>query len=138
MAVIEMNWKPSNRDLRVFAVVQLIAASIVAWLLHRRLGWDAVAIGAMSISAVGLIAGMASPQLLRPFFVAWMLAAFPVGWVMSHVLVGIVFYGVVTPIGLVLRATGRDALQLTPQPGASTYWSVRPKQTDAARYFRQF
>lgn len=138
MAVIEMNWTPSNRDLRVFAVVQLIAASAVAWLVHKRLGWDSVAIGVAAISVVGMIAGMASPQWLRPLFVGWMLAAYPLGWVMSHVLVAIVFYGVVTPIGLLLRATGRDALQLSPQPGADTYWSVRPKQSDTARYFRQF
>jgi saxitoxin biosynthesis operon SxtJ-like protein len=138
MAVIEMNWRPSHRDLQVFAVVQLIVATVVAWLLHRRLGWDAAAIGLMAASLAGVGAGLASPRLLRPLFVAWMLAAFPIGWVMSHVLLASVYYGVVTPIGFALRLCGRDALQLTRRPDANTFWVVRPEPPEPPRYFQQF
>lgn len=138
MAVIEMNWRPSNRDLRVFAVVQLIVACVAAWLLHRRWHWDSVASGLVVLSLGGLIVGMITPQVLRLPFLAWMLAAFPIGWVMSHVLLGIVYYGVVTPIGLVLRLRGRDVLQLKPRADVSTYWIVRPKTSETSRYFRQF
>lgn len=138
MAVIEMNWRPSNRDLRVFAVVQLIVAFVAAWLLHRRWHWDSVAFGLVVVSLGGLVVGMMTPQVLRLPFVAWMLAAFPIGWVMSHVLLGIVYYGVVTPIGLILRLRGRDSLQLKPRADVSTYWIVRPKTSDPSRYFRQF
>lgn len=138
MAVIEMNWRPSNRDLRVFAVVQLIVACVAAWMLHRRWHWDFVAFGLVIVSLGGLVVGMITPQILRLPFVVWMLAAFPIGWFMSHVLLGIVYYGVVTPIGLILRLRGRDSLQLKPQADASTYWIVRPRASAPSRYFRQF
>lgn len=138
MAVIEMNWRPSNRDLRVFAVVQLLVACVAAWLLHRRWQWDSVAIGIAAASLMGLIVGMITPQVLRLPFVTWMLAAFPIGWVMSHVLLGIVYYGVVTPIGLALRLRGRDSLHLKPRADETTYWIIRPKASDPSRYFRQF
>ena len=120
MAIIEINWRPSNRDLRMFAVVQLVVAAVCAWLLHRRLGWDAAAIGLIGLSLAGTVAGLVSPQLLRPLFVLWMVAAFPVGWVMSHLMLAVVYYGVVTPIGFALRLRGRDALQLKPGPEATT------------------
>ncbi len=138
MAIIEINWRPSHRDLRLFAFVQLALASVCAWLLNRRLGWDTAAIGLMGVSLVATIAGLVSPQLLRPLFVLWMVAAFPVGWVMSHLMLAVVYYGVVTPIGCALRLRGRDALQLKPRPEATTYWSARPPAPEPTRYFRQF
>jgi Saxitoxin biosynthesis operon protein SxtJ len=138
MAVIEMNWRPSNRDLRVFAVVQLIVAGVVGWLLHRRLGWDAAAIAVAGSSCAATVVGFVSPQILRPLFVAWMLAAFPLGWLMSHLLLACVYYGVVTPIGFALRLSGRDSLQLRSKPDIGTYWVTRPESPDSSRYFRQF
>lgn len=138
MALIEMNWRPSDRDLRVFALVQFIAAAVIAWLLHQRLGWDATAIGLAGASLIGIAFGLASPQFLRPLFVGWMLAAFPIGWVMSHVLLAFVYYGVVTPIGFALWLSGRDPLRLKRQPKAGTFWVVRPEPPKPSRYFQQF
>ncbi len=138
MAVIEMNWRPSPRELRVFAVVQLVAAAVIAWLLHRRLGWDTAAIGLIGTSLIALVVGMASPSVLRPLFVGWMLAAFPLGWVMSHVMLATVYYIVLTPIGLLLRLGGRDALQLKQRPDANTFWVERKPPAKPSRYFQQF
>jgi cellobiose-specific phosphotransferase system component IIC len=138
MALIEINWKPSRRDLYVFAIAQLIAATLVAWALHRRWDFDAAAVGLLAVSALVMVVGFAAPHALRPLFVAWMVAAFPVGWLMSHVLIGIVYYGVVTPIGLILRLRGRDSLQLRSKTEAPSFWIVRQGARDAASYFRQF
>lgn len=138
MAVLEINWRPSNRDLRIFAGVQWIVAALAAWLVHRKLGWDTAAWTLVAASSIGLIAGLASPQILRPLFVAWMVAAFPIGWVMSHVVLAIVYYGVVTPIGIALRLAGRETLQRKSRPEATTYWVTRPEPPEPSRYFRQF
>lgn len=138
MAVIEINWKPTTRDLRVFALVQLLMAFVVAWLLHRRLGWDAAAIGLAAVSLVLVVVGLASPVLLKPLFLLWMCAAFPVGWVMSHLLLGVVYYVVLTPIGFALRCRGRDTLGLKHRGDAPSYWTARPDPPESPRYFRQF
>lgn len=138
MAVIEMNWRPSHRDLRVFALVQLIAAGVGAWLLHKHWGWDVPAIAVMVIAVTLLGVGMAQPERLQSLFVIWMLAAFPLGWVMSHLMLAIVYYGVVTPIGLMLRLAGRDSLQQRSRSDATTFWIERPAPPESSRYFRQF
>lgn len=138
MALLEMNWRPSDRDLRLFSVVQFAMAAVAAWLIHRRLGWSGVAVILIAASLVGLVIGLLSPQRLRMLFVLWMLAAYPIGWVMSHVLLAIVYFGVVTPIGLCLRLRGRDSLQLKPRNNAESYWIARPAPPESARYFRQF
>ena len=138
MAVIEMNWRPSCRDLRMFAVVQLIVSAIIAWLLHRRLGWDTAAVGLMGLAIVGLIVGLWSPQWIRPLYLAWIVAGFPIGWVNAHVLLAVIYYCVFTPIGFLLKLSGRDPLQLKPRADATSYWCVRPEPPESTRYFRQF
>ncbi|HEY4261984.1 MAG TPA: SxtJ family membrane protein [Schlesneria sp.] len=138
MAVIEINWKPSNRDLRLFAVVQLVVMATAAWLLHRRYGRDAMAVGLLVASLATLFIGMVTPPLMRPLFLMWMIAAFPVGWVMSHVVLAVVYFGVVTPIAFALRLAGRDTLQRKLRPEATTYWIPRSGAPEPSRYFRQF
>jgi uncharacterized membrane protein YjjP (DUF1212 family) len=138
MAVIEINWKPSNRDLRLFAVVQLAVMAVAAWLLHRRSGWDVMAVAVLVASLATLLVGMIAPPLMRPLFLVWMIAAFPIGWVMSHVVLAVVYYGVVTPIAFALRLGGRDTLQRKPRPDATTYWISRSTPPEISRYFRQF
>ena len=58
---------------------------------------------------VGLL-GLVAPRLIRPIYVGWMIAAFPIGWVMSHVVQALILYGLFTPVALVFRLIGRDAL----------------------------
>lgn len=138
MAVIEINWKPSHRDLRLFAVVQLVAMTVAAWLLHRKSGWNAMAVALLVASLVTMLVGIVTPPLMRPLFLAWMIAAFPIGWVMSHVALAVVYFGVVTPIAFALRLAGRDTLQRRPRSDAVTYWIPRSPRSEAGRYFRQF
>ena len=137
MAVVEMNWRPGRQDLRLFAVVLWIVAAGLAWVCDRR-GNDLAAAAIVACSTVVLVAGMMRPPLLHWPFVLWMLLAFPLGWVMAHVLLGVVYFGVITPIALVSRLAGRDPLQLKPRRNADSYWINRPPAPKPSRYFRQF
>jgi hypothetical protein len=67
-----------------------------------------------------------------------MVLAFPIGWAVSLLTLGLVYYGLFTPLGLAFRLVGRDALGLRPRPGATTHWAPRPAVADVRRYFRQF
>jgi saxitoxin biosynthesis operon SxtJ-like protein len=78
------------------------------------------------------------PPIRRPIFVGWMYAAFPIGWTVSHLLMAIIFYVVITPIGMVVRATGRDPLLRTFDRSARTYWVLHKPPGDLSRYFRQY
>ena len=55
-----------------------------------------------------------------------MYAAYPIGWVVGHVMIGVVFFTVVTPIGLLMRALGRDPLQRKFDASRTSYWEKRP------------
>jgi hypothetical protein len=70
-------------------------------------------------------------------FIGWMVAAYPIGWVLGHVMLGVVFFLVLTPIALVLRAAGRDPLQRRFDTASASYWQERAA-SDRSRYFRQF
>ena len=61
-----------------------------------------------------------------------------VGWVISHVVMGIIYYLVITPIALIFKLIGRDALQRGIDENAKTYWVEHRTGGDPKRYFKQF
>jgi hypothetical protein len=67
-----------------------------------------------------------------------MVAAFPIGWTVSLVLLALVYYVVFTAFGLVFRVLGRDPLGRSFNRAAPTYWVPRRQPESAERYFRQF
>jgi len=75
--------------------------------------------------------------LRRPLYYGWMRLVYPIGWVISHVTLAIVYYGIMTPIGLVMRLFGRDKLERRLDPKAESYWSGRAPADDPERYLRQ-
>lgn len=138
MAAIEFPWDPPRRTLRQFGVLLVAFSLLVGWWVHKaRGGWDvsaAIVAGAALLAAIGWFA----PRVLRVVWIGWMLAAFPIGWVVSHVILAAIFYLVVAPIGIIMRLCGHDPLALRFDRQAASYWIRRPPTTDARRYFRQF
>ena len=67
-----------------------------------------------------------------------MYTLFPIGWLVSLVLLVVIYYGVLTPVALVRRALGHEALKRRFEPGRASYWEPRPAVDDAQRYFQQF
>jgi hypothetical protein len=66
--------------------------------------------------------GLALPRALGPAEKGWMKFAERLGWVMTRVIMVVMFYAVVTPIGLLARAAGKDFLHLKFDRNARTYW----------------
>jgi len=90
------------------------------------------------LAAAGAITTLASARLGARLYRGWMLGVLPIGWTISHVLLGVVFFGVITPVGLGLRLLGRDPLQCRADRGAETYWHARERADEPRRYMRQF
>jgi hypothetical protein len=67
-----------------------------------------------------------------------MLIALPIGWVVSHVLLALIYFVVFTLIGVTMRLTGHDPLQRKFDRAAKTYWQSRNKSENPDRYFKQF
>lgn len=137
--MISINWKPSSRELRWFGALLMLFVVVVAgfwnWKTSQETGPIILVGVGWAIGSVGLIV----PQAIRWVYVGWMIAAFPIGWVISHLLLAAIFFGVIMPIGLILRVLGRDPMRKSFDRSASTYWIARPTEpTDSKRYFRQF
>jgi hypothetical protein len=105
------------------------------WLAGDEPGTAAVlAVVAATAGALGLIA----PSAVRPIFVASIVLTFPIGWVISRVILVLLFACAITPVALLFRMRGRDVLGLRPRAERTTYWTAKPPAPDLASYFRQF
>ena len=139
MALVDINWNPSRKELRVFALLQVVFFAVVSWwLIHHRFGWSSLAVVVASVSTVLAVVGSIWPSCLRMFYVVWMAAVFPIGWTVSHVLMAGIFYLVITPIGWIMRLVGRDPLERKFDPQMSSYWKPRENNRNVDRYFRQY
>jgi len=135
--VISVQWHPEKKQLRQFAGIWFPAfCALLGWIVGKKTGhWGGVQ-AVWTVCGVQALAGLIFPAAIRPVFVGLILATFPIGWVVSHFLLGVIFYGLVTPIGLVLRLTGHDPLQLQ-APTGNSLWKTSVGKTDSASYLRQ-
>jgi hypothetical protein len=133
----ELPLHPEERTLRQFAVLWVFFfLGLATWQARQHDRWTLAAI-LTALALTGGTVGLVRPQTLRPIFVGWLVAVSPLGWVVSHLLLALLFYVVFTPVGLCLRLTGRDPLGLRFRPGRTTYWEPRPPVQEVSAYFRQ-
>lgn len=138
MAVIEINKDPSKKELAWFGLMFLAFFGLIGSIVYWRFEAPTVAYGLWGAASVIVALYYAVPALRKPIYLGWLYAAFPIGWVISHVVMGIIYYLVFTPIALIFKVIGRDALTRTIDKNAKTYWVEHRTGGDPARYFKQF
>ena len=123
------------KQLRTFGLlVGGILCAIALWPVigSQNPRWWALVPGALLVF-VALIA----PGFLGPVQRVWMRAADALGWVNTRILLGVVFYGLITPMGCVMRLLGNDPLQRRYEPGIDSYRVVK-RPRPGAHMTRQF
>ncbi|MBS0262795.1 MAG: hypothetical protein JSS02_12650 [Planctomycetes bacterium] len=143
MSLIDLHWTPTDRQLKQFGGICLIALPVLGWVATGRpRSVEAANIPLLaSLAGVGLLfamAGFLKPQILKWPFVITSLIAFPIGLVVSEVAQLLIFLLVFTPIALIFRLIGRDSLQRTIDRQASSYWQPKRQPRDLRSYYRQF
>lgn len=145
--MIEIPWHPDRKTLRLFGLVSLVAFPLLGLMAYGRvlafalLPESSAPTVAMALGLTGALCGLlavTAPAALKPLFVGLSVVGAPIGYVVSHLLLALIYYGVITPIALAFRIMGRDALQRPFDPTAETYWTPRNRRHEAARYFKQF
>ena len=127
----------TTRTLRQFAALWLILlATLSVWSLYRGHDGRAVVFAALALAAGPL--GLVRPNAIRPLFSALMAVTTPIGMVVTRLILSVLFYGIFTPLGLLFKAIGRDALSRARDPVRQSYWVTRSPRSNARRYFRQF
>lgn len=122
----------STKQLAGFGYVMAVAALILAW-IHG--DWDAIGIVLTAIGAAFVIAAVLAPRALTPLYRPWMQLAEALGWFNTRVLLILIYYLVVTPIGLVLRLFRRSPLELEEHDGS--LWARPSKHSWGDRHFEK-
>jgi Saxitoxin biosynthesis operon protein SxtJ len=139
MSLFRLQLHPAPRELRMFAGIWFPAiAAVVGLFLWHATGETGPSRVLWSVATGWGVLGLFVPAVMKPAWVALMVGSWPIGFVVSHLVLAVVYYLVITPTGLACRFFRRDPLTRRFDPGAETCWTVREQVPDASRYFRQF
>jgi hypothetical protein len=108
---------------RTFGVVFAVVFAIIA--LWPMFSGATPRLWAAAIAGVLLAAAFLAPTLLSPLNRAWFHVGLGLHRVINPIVMAIIYYGTVVPVGLILRARGKDILRLKRDPNAKSYWIER-------------
>ncbi|HSD64618.1 MAG TPA: SxtJ family membrane protein [Ignavibacteriaceae bacterium] len=130
------NIKESPADLKKFGLtigVVLLLIALILFLLNK----EAIIWGI--IGTVFILSALSFPLLLKPLNKIWMTLAIILGWIMTRVILSILFFLVLTPLRFIALAFNKKFLDFKIDPSAKTYWEKREKNGyDPKNYERQF
>lgn len=150
MSLVQIVWRPGPEKLREFGVTMLVGFGLIGALLtwgvwpagglrHWPLGAPSPLAGAVAwaVGAAVGIPALTGAKAGLPGYWAVMGVSFLMGQVVGRAVMAAIFFGLITPMGVVMRLAGRDKLQLRGR-GAATYWRDLPPPPEPTRYERQF
>jgi polyferredoxin len=145
--LVQLNLKPDVKQLRQFGFIALAAFALIGAVVMWRgglFGLDfgpsarPLAYGLWAIGGVSAFFSVVHPKANRALFVALVVMTYPIGLVVSHVALALLFFGILTPVAVWFRLMGRDPLLRKFEPERSSYWTDVSEVTDPKHYFRQF
>ena len=129
--------KSGKRELRQFGITMGVVLALLAGLLFWR--EKEYSRYFLTFSLMFFLIGWVLPVLLKPLHKLWMTVALLIGWCVTRLILIILFYLVVTPIGLLTRLCGKDFLDIKGKKNATSYWVPRkPTKWDKTHYENQF
>ena len=134
MSTVELPWQAGRRQLRVFAAVLLALAAALLWRVWDR-GHE-VSIVAAALLVVWAAVGIATPRAIRGLYLLWLAVITPIAWVVSNLILALIYFGLLSPLALLFRLAGRDALLLR-RRSRDSLWHPRPPPGELDDYRRQ-
>ena len=139
MSVVQINRNPTRRELNQFGFIWLGFLVLFGAIAYFKFDSQQAARWLWVAAVVVPILGWLVPAFMRLVFLGMSYLAWPIGFVVSHAVLALVYYVVLTPIGLLTRLFGYDSMKKDFDPAAKSYWIERStKRLDSKRYFRQF
>lgn len=129
---LEINRKTLRNFGLLFFGIFSIWAGMMYWKTNPYWLWPVMA-------SIGFILiGIFCPMVLRQPYRLWMSLAFVMGWFMTRLILSILFFVVMTPMGIILRLLKKDLLDETIHKDAMTYWNKYEGMQDKDRYGKQY
>ena len=131
------NIKSEKSDLRKFGitigVILLIIAGFLFW--KEKESFQIL----LTFGVTLCILGIAIPFILKPIYWVWMIFATILGWIMTRVILSLLYYIIFAPIGFISRLFGKQFIELNWNKTDSTYWKYRSKSIfEKENYEKQF
>jgi hypothetical protein len=139
----DVNWNPGRAERRKFArglmigfpAIALVFASIGLFKTHS------VSPVCYWLGGIGFAIGLffwLVPQMAKPFYIVWHFIGCSIGILTGNLVMAVFYFGILTPLGWLLRVTGRLTFRKTFDRTSSTYWQDAEKPVDLNRCYRQF
>ena len=130
------NIKTGNKDIRSFGITIGIILFIISSLLYYYNIPQYITI--IYIAGFFISLGVIIPIILKPIYILWMIFAVMLGWLMTRLILSMVFYLILTPIGLITRLLGEDFLALK-RFDFDSHWNYRDSENETNQdYEKQF
>ena len=131
------NIKSEKSDIRKFGITIGIILMIIAGFLFWK-EKESYQIF-LTVGTILFVLGILVPAILKPIYWIWMVFATILGWIMTRVILSLLFYIIITPIGLILRLFGKQFIELKWDKSNSTYWNYRSRDViERDQYEKQF
>ncbi len=134
MALIEINWQPTDRQLRQFALIGSIGLPAIGWF------WGVGSTAMITLAAIGVclaVVGWLLPMAVKPLFLALTLIATPIGIAVGELAMLAIYFGLFVPLGCLFRLSKKEAMQLRLDHSRESYWEPKKRPTDVGSYYRQ-
>ena len=131
------NIKSEKSDLRKFGITIGVILLIIAGFLFWKEKESFQILLAFGITFC--IFGIVIPFILKPIYWVWMIFSIILGWIMTRVILSLLFYIILTPIGLILRLFGKQFLELRWDKSKKSYWKyITNEKLQNENYEKQF
>ena len=120
------NIKSEKSDLRNFGIIIGIILLIISGFFF----WKEKELFQifLTVGITFLLTAVAIPVILKPVYWMWMIFGIILGWIMTRVILSLLFYVVLTSIGLTLRLFGKQFLELRWDKSKESYWNRRTNE----------
>ena len=145
--LVEINFNPDTKTLRQFGVIAFVGFGLLALLAYYEKLIFAFGLGSARLTVVGVLAGLGAlalffslvaPRANRFLYVGLSILAFPIGFVLSYVIMGTLYFLIIGPIAVFFRLFGRDSMHRRYDPDAPSYWTDASPPRDKESYFHQY
>ena len=120
------NIKSEKSDIRKFGITICIILMIIAGFLFWK-EKESYQIF-LTVGTILFVLGILVPAVLKPIYWIWMIFATILGWIMTRVILSLLFYIIITPIGLISRFFGKQFLELRWEKSKESNWNFRTNE----------
>ena len=128
--------KITKKEIRKFGIVIGIILIIIGVILFwkKNISYPMLMITGIFL----LVGGLSIPIILKPIYLIWMIFATILGWLMTRVILSLLFFGLITPISLIARLMGKKFIYLRLDNINNSYWNYRSNKVQNVDYEKQY